>query len=331
MPLVGVLISIGTAYSLFYFSNILEFFQALGMFFLLPLFGVIILGMMWKRCSPAGAFWGFLLAIIASIGMFFFVHSFPGGYRPRPQVTLDKTSVNGVEVPVVVRLEKKTDRGEKKGEDAEKRTAGKVEQIVKVIVESGQVTVTNVPISVEAGKPPFVDGEMTIGKNPVELPQSVLDRQGQTIIAEPDVHDPSLKVRVLAPEVVLAGSKQTSEFGEEGLPVVLQPGVKVVAHDVVHYVDSKFNRDHDKYLARSEKAKPIAVYIYCSFWTFLLSVAIAVGVSLFTPPKPKEELKDLVMGLTKIPDQGPCPWYQRPALWAVVVLIVLATLNLVFW
>ena len=115
------------------------------------------------------------------------------------------------------------------------------------------------------------------------------------------------------------------------MPVVLQPGVKVVAHDVVQHFSSKFNRDHDRYLARSEKAKPIGVYIYCSLWTFLLSVVIAVGVSFFTAPRPEAELKDLVMGLTKVPDQGPCPWFQKPMLWAAVVAIALLTLNLIFW
>jgi solute:Na+ symporter, SSS family len=322
--LVGVFISIGTAYALFYFSNILEFFQALGMFFLLPLFGVIILGMMWKRCSPAGAFWGFLLAIIASMGMFVFVHSFPGGYRPAPQIQLDEqTAENGAKTPVVVSLKKDTVKGEKGSQDSER--------IVKIIVESGQIDVTNIPIPIEAGKPAFVDGTITIGKTAVALPGMVRDEKEQTIIAEPDAQDPLLKVRVLAPSVVLAHSGETTRFGEEGIPVVLQPGVQVVAHDVVQHFSSKFNRNHDKYLARSEKAKPIGVYIYCSLWTFLLSVVIAVGVTFFTPPKPDAELKDLVMGLTKVPDQGPCPWIQKPMLWAVVVAIVLVTLNLIFW
>ena len=50
--LLGVLISIGTAYALFYFSNILEFLQVLIFFFIVPLFGVVILGMLWKRATP---------------------------------------------------------------------------------------------------------------------------------------------------------------------------------------------------------------------------------------------------------------------------------------
>ncbi|MCC6124946.1 MAG: sodium/solute symporter [Pirellulales bacterium] len=313
--LVGVFISIGTAYALFYFSNILEFFQALGMFFLLPLFGVIILGMMWKRCTPAGGFWGLLIAILASIGMFVFVHSFPDGYRPAPQVNIEQGTV--------VRLEKETVKGVNGSKDSEK--------IVKVIVESGEISATNVPIPLETGKNPLVEGKIVIGKTAVELPNAVYDEKRQTIVAEADALEPVLKVRVLAPDAVLADSREPCQFGVEGVPVVLQPGVRVAAHDVLQRFSSKFNRNHDKYLARSEKAKPIAVYIYCSLWTFLLSVVIAVGVSLFTPPKPEVELKDLVMGLTKKPDEGPCPWYEKPMLWAVAVAIVLAALNIIFW
>jgi len=54
--LLGVVISIGTAYMLFYFSNILEFLQVLVFFFIVPLFGVVILGMLWKRCSRPAVF-----------------------------------------------------------------------------------------------------------------------------------------------------------------------------------------------------------------------------------------------------------------------------------
>ena len=52
--LLGVLISIATAYALFYFSNILEFLQVLIFFFIVPLFGIVILGMLWKRATPTG-------------------------------------------------------------------------------------------------------------------------------------------------------------------------------------------------------------------------------------------------------------------------------------
>ena len=52
--------------ALFYFSNILEFLQVLIFFFIVPLFGVVILGMLWKRATPdRRASVGFLTAILA--------------------------------------------------------------------------------------------------------------------------------------------------------------------------------------------------------------------------------------------------------------------------
>jgi SSS family solute:Na+ symporter len=75
----------------------------------------------------------------------------------------------------------------------------------------------------------------------------------------------------------------------------------------------------------------MGVYMYCSLWSFLLSVFVTVGLSCFAPRRAPAELKDLVMGLTKVPDQGPCPWYERPALWATVIAVALVVLNVVFW
>ena len=116
------------------------------------------------------------------------------------------------------------------------------------------------------------------------------------------------------------------------MPVVLKPGVEVSSQDVTQYFNpSPFNRLHDDLIARSWKAEPIGVYMYCALWSFLLAVFVAVGLSCFTAPRAEAELKDLVMGLTKVPDEGPCPWYQKPALWAILVLIGLVTLNIIFW
>ena len=80
--LLGVLISIGTAYALFLFSNILEFLQVLIFFFIVPLFGVVILGMLWKRTTPTGGFVGFLTAMLVSFAMWVFVHYLPRRLPP---------------------------------------------------------------------------------------------------------------------------------------------------------------------------------------------------------------------------------------------------------
>ena len=57
---IGVLISVGTAYLVMQFASIMDYVQALFSFFIAPLFGTVILGMLWKRATGAGGFWGLL-------------------------------------------------------------------------------------------------------------------------------------------------------------------------------------------------------------------------------------------------------------------------------
>ena len=58
--LIGVLVSIGTAYLVQHAASIMDYVQALFSFFIAPLFGTVILGMLWKRATKAGGFWGLL-------------------------------------------------------------------------------------------------------------------------------------------------------------------------------------------------------------------------------------------------------------------------------
>lgn len=69
----GVLVSIGTAYLAMQFSSIMDYVQALFSFFVAPLFGTILLGMLWKRATPAGGFWGLVCGTVSSIGMWLWV------------------------------------------------------------------------------------------------------------------------------------------------------------------------------------------------------------------------------------------------------------------
>jgi len=307
--ILGVLLSIGTAYALFFFSNILEFLQVLVFFFIVPLFGVVILGMLWKRATPAGGFWGFLAAIAVSMGMWGFVHWFPDGHRPEPKVLLKIREVetsggDAQRILPVVTLERATDE------------AGR-EKITRVIVESGLVETTNAPIQPYAMVQP---AEFTVSEGGAELLPSVRGK------------DKPVLVKVLAPEVSLAGTEEKGKFGVEGVPVVLKPGVEVKAADVTQrFNPADFNPEHTKYVARSEKAKPMAVNMYSAFWTLLVSVGVAAAVSLFTRPKPDAELANLVFGLTPLPDEGPCRWYERPVLWAAIVAVVLVAINVIFW
>lgn len=78
---IGVLISIGTAYLVMQFASIMDYVQALFSFFIAPLFGTVILGMLWKRASNWGGFWGLLCGTISSVGMWAWVKVDPTALR----------------------------------------------------------------------------------------------------------------------------------------------------------------------------------------------------------------------------------------------------------
>ncbi|MGB8589743.1 MAG: sodium:solute symporter family protein [Candidatus Acidiferrales bacterium] len=75
--ILGVLISIGTAYLVMQFLSIMDYVQALFSFFIAPLFGTVILGMLWKRATAAGGFWGLLAGTLSSVGMWAWVRLDP--------------------------------------------------------------------------------------------------------------------------------------------------------------------------------------------------------------------------------------------------------------
>jgi SSS family solute:Na+ symporter len=79
--ILGVLASIGTAYTVMHFGSIMDYVQALFSFFIAPLLGTVLLGMFWKRTSAAGGFWGLLAGTLSSIGMWAWVTANPSALR----------------------------------------------------------------------------------------------------------------------------------------------------------------------------------------------------------------------------------------------------------
>ncbi len=77
----GVLISVGTAYLVMSFASIMDYVQALFSFFMAPLFGTVVLGMLWKRATGPGGFWGLLAGTLSSIGMWAWVKVDPQALR----------------------------------------------------------------------------------------------------------------------------------------------------------------------------------------------------------------------------------------------------------
>jgi solute:Na+ symporter, SSS family len=78
---IGVLVSVGTAYLVMQFASIMDYVQALFSFFIAPLFGTVVLGMLWKRATGPAGFWGLLCGTASSIGMWTWVKVDPSALR----------------------------------------------------------------------------------------------------------------------------------------------------------------------------------------------------------------------------------------------------------
>jgi SSS family solute:Na+ symporter len=74
-----------------------------------------------------------------------------------------------------------------------------------------------------------------------------------------------------------------------------------------------------------------------SFWgagaAFVVDAVVSVAVTLFTTPKPQEELKGLVWGMEaerEVPDERPA-WWQSPVLLGAIALAIGAILTIIFF
>jgi SSS family solute:Na+ symporter len=79
--LIGVLVSVGTAYLVQHASSIMDYVQQLFSFFIAPLFGTVLVGMLWKRATKAAGFWGLLVGTCTSIGLWLWVKEDPYALR----------------------------------------------------------------------------------------------------------------------------------------------------------------------------------------------------------------------------------------------------------
>ena len=97
------------------------------------------------------------------------------------------------------------------------------------------------------------------------------------------------------------------------------------------FLSMKIDHDMVAIFALSPLAKGLAQDMYQALWSCLVCVAVTVGVSLVTTPKPAAELTGLVYGYTPIPKEGNLPLLQRPIFWAGVALMLFVILQVVFW
>jgi len=64
---VGIVLAIGTALIASGYSNLMNYIQALFSIFNAPIFATFILGMFWKRMTPAAGFWGIVTGTLSSL------------------------------------------------------------------------------------------------------------------------------------------------------------------------------------------------------------------------------------------------------------------------
>jgi len=76
----------------------------------------------------------------------------------------------------------------------------------------------------------------------------------------------------------------------------------------------------------------MAANFWRSIWAWLISFGVAMIVSLFSRPKPAEELRGLVWGMTDTSDGDQhVAWYRTPWFWALVAFALFLFLNIYFW
>src|SRR5690242_10990878 len=68
--IIGLFVSIGTAYLVQYNKSMMDYVQALFGFFIAPLFGTVVMGMLWKRVSRWAGFLGLLAGVLTSVTLF---------------------------------------------------------------------------------------------------------------------------------------------------------------------------------------------------------------------------------------------------------------------
>jgi SSS family solute:Na+ symporter len=84
-------------------------------------------------------------------------------------------------------------------------------------------------------------------------------------------------------------------------------------------------------VALSADAKPMAENVFRALWACLFTGVVIFVVSMFTKPRPVEELEGLVYGATPLPKEDPVPFYKNEWAWAGLVVVIFIALNILFW
>lgn len=74
----------------------------------------------------------------------------------------------------------------------------------------------------------------------------------------------------------------------------------------------------------------MAQNFWTAIWAFSINFIVTIIISLMTKPRPEKELVGLVYSLTPKPVEHHLAWYQKPSTLAIILLILVVTLNIIF-
>jgi len=113
---------------------------------------------------------------------------------------------------------------------------------------------------------------------------------------------------------LIAGTAGAAVHHGLSLPAGGQPGVKGGWFGVLHVYPSELAQ---------------------AFWTAIFAwsacFVVTIIVSALTKARQEQELKGLVYSLTERTTEDNLPWYQRPAVLAVIIVAAAIALNIIFW
>jgi len=113
---------------------------------------------------------------------------------------------------------------------------------------------------------------------------------------------------------LIAGTAGAAVHHGLSLPAGGQPGVKGGWFGVLHVYPSELAQ---------------------AFWTAIFAwsacFVVTIIVSALTKARQEQELKGLVYSLTERTTEDNLPWYQRPAVLAVIIVAAAIVLNIIFW
>ncbi len=97
------------------------------------------------------------------------------------------------------------------------------------------------------------------------------------------------------------------------------------------FIGIKFQWLNPALLTFSDNPSDMSHNLWRAWWAWLICFGVTIVISLFTKPKPREELVGLVKGLTPIPKETGLKFFHKPQVIVVLSLIVFVLLNVIFW